>query len=175
MSDIEDLLSGLKAIVEEAAAKKRKSPKKKIYSEKDETPEFVQFWETWRPHARQNDGRGLARECFLKQVSNGADPQAIADGARYFFRTMKERDREYIPLAATWLNRGAYEDLAVQERAYQKRISSGNVVSMAAKPANYGPAEIVSPPEPISPEEAERRRQMVARLRAEGVIGRTMQ
>lgn len=41
--------------------------------------------------------------------------------------------------------------------------------------ANYGPAEIVSPPEPISPEEAERRRQMVAKLRAEGVIGRTMQ
>lgn len=41
--------------------------------------------------------------------------------------------------------------------------------------ANYGPAEVVSPPEPISPEEAERRRQMVAKLRAEGVIGRTMQ
>lgn len=41
--------------------------------------------------------------------------------------------------------------------------------------ANYGRAEIVSPPEPISPEEAERRRQMVAKLRAEGVIGRTMQ
>lgn len=31
--------------------------------------------------------------------------------------------------------------------------------------ANYGPAEIVSPPEPISPEEAERRRQMVAKAR----------
>lgn len=41
--------------------------------------------------------------------------------------------------------------------------------------ANYGPSEIVSPPEPISPEEAERRRQMVAKLRAEGVIGRAMQ
>lgn len=46
---------------------------------------------------------------------------------------------------------------------------------MPAQSANYGRPEPVAVPETISPEEAERRRQMVAKLRAEGVIGRTMQ
>ena len=46
---------------------------------------------------------------------------------------------------------------------------------MPAQSANYGRPEPVAVPETISPEEAERRRQMVARLRAQGVIGRTVQ
>ena len=172
-NDIEDLLSGLKSVIEDAIAKKRKTPKKKVYSSRDETDEFVRFWDTWRPHARQNDGRGLARDCFLKHVGNGADPKAIVDGARCFFRTMKDRDREFVPLSATWLNRGAYEDLAIQERAYQDRKNTGNVV-----PINR--PIIVTDPEPVIPEQLteqdkENRRQMVARLRAEGVLGRTMQ
>lgn len=41
--------------------------------------------------------------------------------------------------------------------------------------ANYGPAEIVTPPKPMSPEEQARRAAMVQRLREEGVLGRTMQ
>lgn len=53
-NDIEDLLSGLKSVIEDAIAKKRKAPKKKVYAARDETEEFVQFWDTWRPHARQN-------------------------------------------------------------------------------------------------------------------------
>lgn len=93
-------------------------------SKKDETPEFVEFWETcWKPHARHTDGRGLARETFAKHVKKGADPQDIIDGARYFFRSMKERDKEYVPLSSTWMNRSSYEDLAEQERAYQRRVA----------------------------------------------------
>lgn len=91
---------------------------------KDETPEFVHFWEKiWRKHARHTDGRGLARETFAKHVKAGADPQDIVDGAAYFFRTMKERDREFVPLSSTWINRQAYEDLAVSERQYQQRVA----------------------------------------------------
>jgi hypothetical protein len=84
---------------------------------------FDQYWSIWRPHARHTDGRGLARETFAKHVKNGADPQDIIDGAKCFFRTMKERDRDYVPLASTWLNRGCFEDLAEQERSYQARIA----------------------------------------------------
>jgi hypothetical protein len=46
---------------------------------------------------------------------------------------------------------------------------------MPAQSANYGRPEPIKPQEQISSEEMERRRQMVGRLRAEGVIGRTMQ
>lgn len=84
---------------------------------------FADFWSVWRPHARHTDGRGIARETFARHIKAGADPQDIIDGAKCFFRTMKDRDREFVPLAATWLNRGAYEDLAETERAYQARIS----------------------------------------------------
>jgi hypothetical protein len=84
---------------------------------------FPEFWAIWRPHARHTDGRGLARETFAKHVRTGSDPQDIIDGARYFFRTLKERDREFVPLSATWMNRGSFEDLAVAERQYQQRVS----------------------------------------------------
>ena len=87
-----------------------------------ESPEFIEFWcDIWRPMARHTDGRGLAREAFNKHVANGADPRDIVDGARYFMRGVK--DRQYVPLSATWINRCAYEDLCEQERAYQARIA----------------------------------------------------
>jgi hypothetical protein len=90
----------------------------------DETPEFVALWDMWRPLARQTDGRGDARDTFFKHVRAGVDPKDIVDGARYFIRTLK--DREYIPLAASWINKRAYEDLATLERAYQLRVGAGN-------------------------------------------------
>lgn len=91
---------------------------------KREPEGFKEFWEqVWRPHMRHTDGRGLAREAFAKHIKNGADPQDIIDGAKCFFRTMKDRDRDYVPLSATWLNRGSFEDLAIQEREHQKRIA----------------------------------------------------
>lgn len=114
---------------------------------------FADFWAVWRPHARHTDGRGLAREAFAKHLKAGACPQDIIDGARYFFRTMKERDREFVPLSATWLNRGAYEDMAEAERAIQQRVEErkqeSNVVAM----------------QPVPKESPERRAEMAARLR----------
>lgn len=87
---------------------------------------FSEFWDIWRPRARHTDGRGLARDTFTKHVRAGANPQDIIDGARCFFRTMKDKDREFVPLSSTWMNRGAYEDMATLERAYQLRISATN-------------------------------------------------
>lgn len=103
------------------------------------TPEpemFADFWAIWQPVSRHTDGRGLARETFRKHVLNGADPQDIVDGARWFVRNMSDRDRDFVPLSSTWINREAYLDLCEKERAFQERLqekraqSSENVVSM---------------------------------------------
>ena len=97
---------------------------------KQEPEGFSIFWEqVWRPHARHTDGRGLARDTYAKHIKAGALPQDIIDGAKCFFRTMKDRDRDYVPLASTWLNREAYIDLAEQERAYQARITERSRVT----------------------------------------------
>lgn len=95
--------------------------RKKISSKADETPEFTQFWEAWRPYARDTDGRGAARDAFLAHVNAGADPADIVDGARFFLRSIK--DKQFVPLVQTWLNRRAFEDMAEQERAYQRRVA----------------------------------------------------
>ena len=119
--DIKDLLDGLKDLLAESVPKRK--PKKKVFSAKHETPEFQEFWATWKPYARHTDGRAVARDAFLRLSEDGASQRDMVDGAKCFFRTMKEKDREYVPLAATWLRRGAYEDLAIQERQHQQRIS----------------------------------------------------
>jgi hypothetical protein len=130
----------------------------------DETPEFVALWDMWRPLARQTDGRGDARDTFFKHVRAGVDPKDIVDGARYFIRTLK--DREYIPLAASWINKRAYEDLAALERAHQARISEAQ-----SKRVEQIKRDVTEPiPAVVPPEEMERRRQMVARLRQEGIL-----
>lgn len=94
---------------------------------------FAEFWSIWLPHARHTDGRGLARETFRRHLLNGAMPEDIIDGARWFLRSMTDRDRQYVPLASTWLNREAYIDLCEKERAYQDRLNdrpAENVVSI---------------------------------------------
>lgn len=96
--------------------------KKQRSSKSDETPEFQQFWEAWKPYARDTDGRGAARDAFLDHVNSGADPADIVDGARFFLRSMK--DKQFVPLVQTWLNRRAFEDMAEQERSYQERQAS---------------------------------------------------
>ena len=106
----------------------------------DETDEFREFWDGWRKFARETDGRGDARDCFLKHIRQGADPHDIVDGARYFLRTLK--DKAFIPLAASWMNKRAYEDHAEAEREYQKRLQERskpqqNVVQMVVLPRNH--------------------------------------
>lgn len=94
---------------------------------------FAEFWSIWLPHARHTDGRGLARETFRRHLLNGAMPEDIIDGARWFLRSMTDRDRQYVPLSSTWLNREAYIDLCEKERAYQARLNerpAENVVSI---------------------------------------------
>ena len=106
------------------------------------TPEpemFADFWTIWQPVSRHTDGRGLARETFRKHVLNGVEPQDIVDGARWFVRSLSDRDRDFVPLSSTWLNREAFLDICDKERAYQARLAEmeqrkDNVVQISAQP-----------------------------------------
>jgi len=89
-------------------------------SKADETPEFVEMWESWLPHMHPNDGRGDARLVFLQHVRfHKADPADIRDGAKWFIRNLKQG--QWMPHCGTWINRCAYEDGAPKERAAQIR------------------------------------------------------
>lgn len=109
---------------------------------KVKTPEpegFHDFWAAWMPLRRKNDGRGDAREAYRKQLLRGAEPADILDGAKAYLRSLTDRDKSYIPLAATWLNREAYADWCEQERQFQARLAEiqerkDNVVPMAVRP-----------------------------------------
>jgi len=101
---------------------------------------FDLFWSYWRPHMRRTDGRKDARDAYRKHILSGASPEDILDGAKAFLRDMPERDKPYIPLAASWLNKESYLDWADKEREYQARLAARaeNVVQM--KPlSNYKP------------------------------------
>lgn len=102
---------------------------------KKEHPAFIAFWENhWRKHSRPTDGRKAARETFMKHVKEGADPQDIVDGAAWFIRNLKDSDKQFIPLASTWLNRGAYEDMCLLERDYQQKRADAAKQREAPKP-----------------------------------------
>lgn len=111
--------------------------KKQWSTKAHESPEFVEFWESWRPHARETDGRGDARDTFLEHVKRGANPLDIVDGAKWFLRNLKDRD--FIPLASSWMNKRSYEDQAEEYRAYEARrqerlrSQSDNVVPISAQ------------------------------------------
>jgi hypothetical protein len=91
---------------------------------------FADFWAVWRPCMRRTDGRGDARKTYRIHVLNGALPADIIDGAKAFLRDIPEKDRPYIPLAASWLNKEAYLDWAEKERAFQTKVAerAANVV-----------------------------------------------
>ncbi len=109
----------------------------------DETPEFVEFWEIWRPHMNANDGRGDARDTFFKHIEElGADPKDMVDGARWFIRSGGNQTPSSDGVvrkvhAQTWLNRRPYEDGAELERAFQAKQAerAANVVRMDPRPA----------------------------------------
>lgn len=95
----------------------------------DETPEFQAFWTLWRPHMNPNDGRGAARDEFIRHVElYGAAPQDIVDGAAWFIRSGGNQKRAsdgglIQSHASSWLNKRAYEDGCEQERTYQARMA----------------------------------------------------
>jgi heme-degrading monooxygenase HmoA len=99
---------------------------------------FAEFWASWLPFKRKNDGPGDTRKTYAKHIAAGAEPADILDGARGYLRSLTAEEKKYIPLASTWLNREAYADWCEQERAYQARqaaraTQADNVVSIKGK------------------------------------------
>ena len=92
---------------------------------------FPEFWEEiWLPIKRRNDGRADARDGYGKLLKQGAEPQDIIDGARWYVRNLP-KGYEYVPLAKTWMNRGVWEDDCIKERKFQAMLAerAGNNVS----------------------------------------------
>jgi hypothetical protein len=110
----------------------------------EETPDFIEFWNVWRPHMNQFDGRGDARKWFFHHIRElGADPRDMVDGARWFIRGGGNQgigqDGKPVRIhAGSWLNKSAYEDGAEQERAYQQR-SQERPQNVVAIRSNYKP------------------------------------
>lgn len=90
----------------------------------DETPEFKELWENiWPAVKSAHDARALARDAFFRHVWwRGADPLDIVDAARFYARNAKDLGQKFM-LMSSWLDRGFYEDMAEQERAYQRRVA----------------------------------------------------
>ncbi len=88
----------------------------------DETPEFKELWENiWPAVKSPHDARALARDAFFRHVWwRGAEAQDIVDAARFYARNAKDLGQKFL-LMSSWLDRGFYEDMADQERAYQER------------------------------------------------------
>jgi len=101
---------------------------------------FSTWWTFWRPHMRHTDGKSDARQAYIKALLRGALPDDLLAGAQGYIRFMAEKDKPYIQLSQTWLNKDRWEDWADKEREYQARIAARaeNVVQM--KPiSNYRP------------------------------------
>ena len=102
---------------------------------------FIDFWDIWRPIARHTDGRGLARDAFRKLLLCGVLPADMIDGARWYARNLSEREKPYVPLSTTWLNRETFADLCEKERTFQVSLAqpkeSTVVPIRAVLPANH--------------------------------------
>jgi hypothetical protein len=95
---------------------------------KQEPQGFAEFWQIWSPIKRRNDGRADARATYTKHIKAGVDPQDIIDGASWYVRNTPP-GYEYVPYAATWMNRGVWEDDCIKERESRERRAE-NVVQM---------------------------------------------
>lgn len=119
----------------------------------NEEPEgFADFWTLWRPYARKNDCKGDAREAFRKALERGHNPEDIVLGAAWHLRTLtSEEDRKFIQLAATWINKGGFEDKCDDERRHRAAIEQyrlkqtrGVVVEAVGRPSEAEHAALVA-------------------------------
>lgn len=104
---------------------------------------FADFWTIWMPHRRHTDARADARSTYRKHLLMGAEPRDLIDGARGFFFFMKEKDKPYVPLASSWLNKEAYLDWADELRKWE-----ADQAEKAAKRTATPPKPIIQPEQP---------------------------
>lgn len=77
---------------------------------KNDRPVAPRFDEFWAAYPRRDDKKpaGIA---WTKAVEDeGADPQALIDGAGRYAKERKGQDRQFTKLAGTWLNKRSWEN-----------------------------------------------------------------
>ena len=122
-----------------------------------------QFEAFWRSYPRRV-AKGAARKAWDKAIKKTTLENMLKAITEYVAKKPEKIDFKH---PATWLNGECWDD---EWEPVQARVQR----PMFQQSANYGRPEPVIQ-EQITEEEKERRRQMVARAREAGLIGRTMQ
>ncbi|MCY1237870.1 hypothetical protein D9M72_505820 [compost metagenome] len=123
---------------------------------KDE--QFQMFWVSYPRRV----AKGAARKAWDKAIKKTTLENMLKAISEYVAKKPEKIDFKH---PATWLNGECWDDEWEPAQARVQRPTFS---------ANYGRPEPISVPE-VSPEEAERRRAMVAKLREQGVLGRALQ
>jgi hypothetical protein len=94
-------------------AKAVKPPKKNMPIEQhlekkniDIESDFNDFWNIYP----RKQGKGKAKEAFMKAIKNGASVLAVLEGARRYAADPNLPDPQFIPMPTTWLNQERWED-----------------------------------------------------------------
>lgn len=122
-----------------------------------------QFEAFWKSYPRRV-AKGAARKAWDKAIKKTTLENMLKAITEYVAKKPEKIDFKH---PATWLNGECWDD---EWEPVQARVQR----PMFQQSANYGRPEPIAVPE-VSPEEAERRRAMIAKLRAEGVLGRALQ
>jgi len=122
-----------------------------------------QFESFWKSYPRRV-AKGAARKAWDKAIKKTTLENMLKAITEYVAKKPEKIDFKH---PATWLNGECWDD---EWEPVQARVQR----PMFQQSANYGRPEPVIQ-EQITEEEKERRRQMVARAREAGLIGRTMQ
>lgn len=121
-----------------------------------------QFESFWKSYPRRV-AKGAARKAFDKAIKKTTLENMLKAITEYVAKKPEKIDFKH---PATWLNGECWDDEWEPAQARVQRPTYG---------ANYGRAEIVSPPEPETPEQRARKAEMARRLRETAAAMRTVQ
>ncbi|RVQ21808.1 hypothetical protein [Sinorhizobium meliloti] len=121
-----------------------------------------QFEAFWKSYPRRV-AKGAARKAFDKAIKKTTLESMLKAITEYVAKKPEKIDFKH---PATWLNGECWDDEWEPAQARVQRPTYG---------ANYGRAEIVSPPEPETPEQRARKAEMARRLRETAAAMRTVQ
>lgn len=121
-----------------------------------------QFESFWKSYPRRV-AKGAARKAFDKAIKKTTLESMLKAITEYVAKKPEKIDFKH---PATWLNGECWDDEWEPSQARVQRPTYG---------ANYGRAEVVSPPEPETPEQRARKAEMARRLRETAAAMRTVQ
>jgi hypothetical protein len=105
----------------------KKTKVKEDYKEENNSKEidqaFTHFWEIYP----RKVGKEQARKAFM---SNKANIEAVMDGVRRMAADPNLPDKQFIPHASTWLNRGGWEDEPYPEQ--NRRLTNAEKAAQIA-------------------------------------------